>query len=153
MAPFLLQSLLFVAMASLAVVAKQPPSTGKDWMSLSHTMEFQPAAANDGTSERALRQAQSRLLAEQGGQQLSYVDSTETYYDGWAQAWRYVGFYTDCNPAQEERRRRRRRLEEAEEADDAQEAEEAEEEEEEEEEDEQSACTRYLLWAAVSDLC
>lgn len=26
-----------------------------------------------------------------------YADTTQTYYDGYAQAWRYLGWYVDCN--------------------------------------------------------
>lgn len=27
----------------------------------------------------------------------AYADSSQTYYDGYAQAWRYLGWYVDCN--------------------------------------------------------
>ena len=27
----------------------------------------------------------------------AYADSSSTYYDGYAQAWRYLGWYVDCN--------------------------------------------------------
>eukprot|EP00536_Pseudo-nitzschia_multiseries_P012322 jgi/Psemu1/260480/estExt_Genewise1Plus.C_4660012 len=27
----------------------------------------------------------------------AYVDSSQTYYDGYSQAWRYLGWYVDCN--------------------------------------------------------
>ena len=27
----------------------------------------------------------------------AYADSSATYYDGYAQAWRYLGWYVDCN--------------------------------------------------------
>jgi len=60
-----------------------------------------------------------------------FVDSQETYWDGYAQAWRYIGFFTDCNPDQDDKRRhRRRRMNE----------------------DEEESCKRYLLWAAYVDL-
>jgi hypothetical protein len=26
-----------------------------------------------------------------------YADTQQTYYDGYAQAWRYLGWYVDCN--------------------------------------------------------
>ncbi|CAB9525857.1 expressed unknown protein [Seminavis robusta] len=148
MAPLGLQSLVLVAatLTSLVSGRKQhqnavPPSTGKDWISLHNKqgVEFQPAPAAKGTTpqqQRALRQAQKRLLQEESEessesqQVLSYVDSAETYYDAYAQAWRYVGFYTDCNPAQEDRRRHRRKLND----------------------EEEDPCQRYLLWAAYVDL-
>ena len=130
----MIQSLLLAAAASSVVAAasansNSPPSTGQEWVSLHKNAEFQPAAAAEGaspTQQRALRQAQERFLEEQTTspeQQTSYVDSQETYYDAYAQAWRYVGFYTDCNPAQGDRRLQ---------------------------EGEENACARYLIWAAVS---
>lgn len=130
----MLQSLLLAAAAVSSVAtasANSPPSTGQEWVSLHANAEFQPAApAKDANpkQQRALRQAQERFLQDQSSgqpqQQTSFVDSQETYYDAYAQAWRYVGFYTDCNPAQGDRRRLN--------------------------EDEDSACARYLIWAAVS---
>merc|ERR1712023_209126 len=27
----------------------------------------------------------------------AYADTSQTYYDGYAQAWRYLGWYVDCN--------------------------------------------------------
>ena len=27
----------------------------------------------------------------------AYADSSSTYYNGYAQAWRYLGWYVDCN--------------------------------------------------------
>lgn len=128
----MIQSLLMAAAATSVVAAastnsNSPPSTGQGWVSLHKHAEFQPAAASEDaspTQQRALRQAQERFLEEQTAtQQTSYVDSQETYYDAYAQAWRYVGFYTDCNPAQGDRRLQ---------------------------EGEENACARYLIWAAVS---
>ena len=123
-----------VASSMAAATANTPPSTGQEWVSLHANAEFQPAApAKDAspTQQRALRQAQERFLQDESSaqteQQTSFVDSQETYYDAYAQAWRYVGFYTDCNPAQDDHRRH---LNEGEEA---------------------SACVRYLIWAAVSN--
>jgi hypothetical protein len=143
MAP-VLQSFLLVAVASLVRATRSnsnsviPPSTGNDWMSLAQGIEFQPATAKEGSTEhqqRALRHAQKRFLTDESQQQqsqqqqLSYVDSMETYYSAHAQAWRYVGFYTDCGPVQDDHHRRRnRKLNE----------------------DEEEPCVRYLLWAAVS---
>lgn len=134
MAP-LLQSLLLAAAAAMASAksAAVPPSTGNHWVSLDNGMEFQPSTVADPTRQRALKQAQSRLLEEEAevyssssGQQTAFVDSTETYYDAYAQAWRYVGFYTDCHGVEEDRRNRKLN------------------------ENEENACQRYLLWAAVS---
>ena len=135
-----------------------PPSTGLDWISLREGIEFQPASIEQAAGDAAaanspeeyrqrLRQAQDRFLAEQSSSSSSsstsqhqhnveYVDSAETYYDGYAQAWRYIGFYTDCSPNQssnydyDDRRRKARDLNSA--------------------DDQETPCHRYLLWAAVS---
>jgi hypothetical protein len=133
----LLQSSFRVAVAAAAAAllapsvtaSKAPPSTGQDWISLHKGAEFQPAQHKDIHKQTQLRRAQERFLEEQqqSEQQLSYVDSQETYYEAYAQAWRYLGFYTDCNPNQN-RDRRGRKLNEGEE----------------------SGCSRFLLWAAVS---
>ena len=29
--------------------------------------------------------------------QNAYADTSQTYYDGYAQSWRYLGWYVDCN--------------------------------------------------------
>lgn len=123
--------LLATAAASASASSRVPPSTGSEWMSLENGMEFQPSSAKDPQQQRALRQAQDRLLKEEQeevyGQQISYLDTQETYYDAYAQAWRYVGFYIDCNPSEEDRRRRKLG-------------------------EDESYCQRYLLWAAYVDL-
>jgi hypothetical protein len=39
----------------------------------------------------------ARLLNDASSQVNSFfVDSRNTYYDGYQQAWRYLGFYVDC---------------------------------------------------------
>ncbi len=40
----------------------------------------------------------ARLLNDASSSQVDsfFVDSTNTYYDGYQQAWRYLGFYVDC---------------------------------------------------------
>lgn len=59
---------------------------------------------------------------------MDIVDSSETFYNEYAQAWRLMGFYIDCNADQDDHRR----------------------ELEGEDDEEEGACMRYLLWAAVS---
>ena len=71
----------------------------------------------------ALRSVQRRFL----GYTDQFADGSETYYDEYAQAWRLVGFYVDCNAQDNDDRRQ---LEQG---------------------DGASACKRYLLWAAVSE--
>ena len=124
----MLQSFLFAATAAIVSAKAVPPTTGNSWISLENGMEFQPSTVSDPVRQRALRQAQDRMLAEETQtKQTAFVDSQETYYDGYAQAWRYVGFYTDCHAAQDDHRRKLN-------------------------EDEVEPCQRYLLWAAVSIL-
>lgn len=128
----ILQSLLLAAAAAVASAKAVPPSTGSDWITLPNGMEFQPSQVQDDpVRQRALRNAQDRILEEQQAvqKQTNFVDSAETYYDAYAQAWRYVGFYTDCHEPSEERHRRRQLNE-----------------------NEEDACQRYLLWAAYVDL-
>lgn len=40
----------------------------------------------------------ARLLNDASSSQVEpfFVDSRNTYYDGYQQAWRYLGFYVDC---------------------------------------------------------
>lgn len=88
-----------------------------------------------------------------------FADGLETQYNDYAQAWRYLGIYVDCD-AQEEQRRRRLEDGEEEEGDDAaaegddaagdDQEEEQQDAEEEEEAEEDKYCYRYLLWGAVS---
>ena len=56
---------------------------------------------------------------------MDIVDSSETFYNEYAQAWRLMGFYIDCNADQDDHRR-------------------------ELEGEDGGGCMRYLLWAAVS---
>jgi len=162
MTSFVLQSLLLLAATAVASAASHPPSTGQEWMSLKEGVEFQPASVEEAPREkqRALQDAQERFLENNGnnnnnnqytsqGKQLSYVDSSETYYDGYAQAWRYVGFYTDCNPQQDDHRRARhgRRAQKKKNGLFGGNGNDNSRQLNGEEED---GCVRYLLWAAVS---
>lgn len=95
------------------------PSTGQPWTSLTDGTEFQPASPSENA--HAVRRAQQRYFGFGSGSQLPYVDGSETYYDDYAQAWRLLGFYIDCNVNQQQ--------------DDGGSG---------------YGCQRYLLWAAVS---
>ena len=120
----------------------------KEWMSLSKSVDFMPASNNENSS--LLRKAQNRLLNYYKDE---FVDGLETQYDEYAQAWRYLGLYVDCNVYADNKRRV---LEEVEEEDEeVEEEEQAEEEVVEEEEvvDDGKVCKRYLLWAAVRLFC
>jgi hypothetical protein len=108
------------------------PSTGEDWIEMPEGASFQPATTLDQERATKLRSAQRRFL----GYDQQFVDGSETYYDDYAQAWRLIGFYIDCNAEEYEQ-----------EADDRRKLE-GEGRKLEDEDD--TACERYLLWAAVS---
>jgi hypothetical protein len=100
------------------------PSTGQDWYSLDdHRTQFQPAATfgEDPDKTTTLRAAQRRLLQYDK----QFIDGGETYYDEYAQAWRMIGMYIDCNVEEYS-------------------------EEDRNENSNTGGCQRYLLWAAVS---
>ncbi len=145
-----LQSML--ALATVALVHSVSASSfrnnfdlpaDKEWMSLTKSVDFMPASNNENSS--LLRKAQNRLLNYYKDE---FVDGLETQYDEYAQAWRYLGLYVDCNVYADNRRV----LEEVEEEDEEVAEEEQAEEEVEQEEvvDDGKVCKRYLLWAAVS---
>ena len=138
----------------------QQPPEGK-WMTLQDGTEI---LIPDTTNPYVL-EAQSRMLKatslERSYERYTYynkmVDSSETYYAEYAQAYRLVGFYIDCNVGEhyysdDERRRRNRHRR-------------GRKLQEEDQEQEQGRrlddydyfynfheypCERYLLWAAVS---
>jgi len=106
------------------------PSTGEKWVPMDNGAAFQPTTHDDAATAVALKSAQRRFL----GMESTFVDGTETYYDDYAQSWRLIGMYIDCNAEETEQeadeRRLRRRLNE--------------------DDEDQEPCERYLLWAAVS---
>jgi hypothetical protein len=107
------------------------PSTGNEWVSLKDGVEFQPAMDHeDPKVSKAVEQARLRFLSqtsegESSAYETQFIDGSETYYAVLSQAWRYIGFFVDCNGIS----RDNRMLEEGNGGD---------------------ACGRYLLWAAVS---
>jgi hypothetical protein len=112
------------------------PSTGEDWIAMPEGASFQPATILHAEKSQStkLQSAQRRFL----GYDKQFVDGTETYYDDYAQAWRLVGFYIDCNAVETEQESdRRRKLNDYDDYD-------------AEEQDGTSPCARFLLWAAVS---
>jgi hypothetical protein len=108
--------------------------SSQQWISLSEDAEFQAASVDPSRNARLLRDVQGRLL---GGSisALSSIDAYGTYYDGYSQAWRYLGFYIDCGEQRGggHHRNRRRELKEG-------------------EEEAEGGCNRVLLWAAYIDL-
>jgi len=174
MAAFLTATLCcFLALARVSTTEANslPQSFGLpadgEWTSLSATVEFLPAS--DGGSA-LLRREQRRFLSYYSDH---FVDGQETMYNEYAQVWRLLGLYVDCDNngyAEEEQRRHLedgggddadadgdeyQEAQEEEQQDDgdeyqqAQDEEQADEEQEEEEND-GNVCVRRFLWAAVS---
>jgi hypothetical protein len=147
---------LFVTILSVASAARSKrrtkmngildelPNTGREWVTLDNGIEFQPGADVDPRLEQA-RELWSRTdgnsFQNDNGYEKIFVDGVETYYDQGAQAWRYLGFYIDCDAVptcnndddlegdcDDERKRRL------------------------EGDQESSGCMRFLLWASVSNI-
>ena len=91
------------------------PDSGRDWVSLPNGVQFQPGPTDGKNKEENDRLEYLRKLAYDGftsesssdvqrNPQLSqiFVDGTETYYDEWAQAWRVLGWYIDCDACDEQ---------------------------------------------------
>jgi hypothetical protein len=121
--------------ASSSMLKENIPSTGKDWITLKEGVEFQPAIENydeDPQVQEAVEHARLRFLSdgkesESSRYEAQFIDGSETFYAVPSQAWRYIGFYVDCNEGYVPVDWDRRRLEE-----------------------DTVGCGRYLLWAAVS---
>ena len=120
---------------------KNLPDTGREWISLAEGGEFQPAddfdlsLLGDEVISQQLRQQQQdrHLKSNHGGYSNQFLDGSGTYYNDYAQAWRLLGFYIDCNAP----------LNNVNECYD--------EGGEGGGEDGAAACQRYLLWAAVRE--
>jgi hypothetical protein len=106
-------------------------STGREWISLSEKEQFQPADfSGESPRNAALMQNSLRRLLDRDGDYSSiFVDGAETYYDEYSQAWRYLGFYIDCNQAEDGYHERLLQEDES-----------------------YTGCLRYLMWAAYVDL-
>ena len=117
-------------LATTTVTATEPRpdvSPASNWFSTRDGgLEFQPAASKFG-----------RLLLSGSGSTSGYesefVDGSETYYNDYAQAWRLLGFYVDCNAPQNNVNQC---------GGDSQDGDGGDED----------SCQRYLLWAAVSSV-
>jgi len=110
---------------------KELPDTGAEWMTLQDGIEVQPAANLSPLAQQHWRRL--TWLQKKQNDTTAYdkifVDGAETRYDDYAQAWRALGFYIDCDANAQNGGRRERKLQNN---------------------NNQKACTRYLLWAAVS---
>lgn len=101
------------------------PSSGKEWISLENGVEFQPG------TEANLSAAGVRKLWGSGksSERTIFADGTETFYDDYAQAWRLLGFYVDCDFCADESNSNAAYCIQ---------------------QGQQTTCQRFLLWAAVS---
>ena len=128
------------------------PTTGQDWISLGDEsgsgIEYQPNDFDDEDPETArhLRAIRDRALLSWGTDEdysKQFINGGETYYDEYAQAWRLLGFYIDCESPYED------------EGDcggggGAEDNQEAVQYDENGNVVQVQNCVRYLLWAAVS---
>lgn len=121
------------------------PNTGGEWMSINPETEFQinTDAFNTGNPEEdeKRRNTLQRLLEGNDDDiptandaysnpykdQAAFVEGSGTYYSGYAQAWRYVGYYVDCEYGYGNNNNKDRKLNDN---------------------DNDSGCSRYLLWGA-----
>jgi hypothetical protein len=115
-------SALFVLLVGLQWATAIDMPSGTHWMSLSKSVEFMPTDTQDAPQ---LRAAQHRLLNYFKD---DFADGLETQYNEYAQAWRYMGLYIDCDADVQNAQRRQL----------------------EQQQDNENACKRYLLWGAVS---
>jgi hypothetical protein len=114
------------------------PNTGREWVTLDNGIEFQPGSDLDPRLEHARelwgQTESSTSFQDDNPFGKIFVDGTETYYDEYSQAWRYLGFYIDCdavptcnNDDDLEEDCDERRLD-------------------------GEGCMRFLMWAAVSNI-
>ena len=118
----LVASLASAAQSNGYLTKEDIPSSGKQWVTLDSGVEFQPGEDFDPHLQHVRKLWSSNGHADNR----VFVDGTETYYDEYAQAWRLLGIYIDCDHCEAG-------MSEAECLQDGQEL----------------VCQRYLIWAAV----
>jgi hypothetical protein len=107
------------------------PSTGEQWQTGKNGVEFQPGENLSPLAQEHMRRLTTKDEEMASPYEKMFVDGVETYYDEYAQAWRALGWYIDCDACDENNggcAEERRKLEE----------------------EGVGGCPRYLLWAAVS---
>lgn len=97
-----------------------------EWITLDRGVEFQPN--DEAMTNPSLRLAQHRFLNSANKSPFAAQDD---YYLGYAQAWRMLGFFVDCDESVQGDNRDHRNLGG---------------------ENRRETCQRYLLWAAYVDL-
>lgn len=75
------------------------PTTGREWMTLENGVEFQPSEDFDFNYDLLHETADHhhRHLKQRATYDSQFVDGAGAYYNDYAQAWRLLGFYIDCN--------------------------------------------------------
>ena len=74
------------------------PQTGEQWMTLKNGVEFLPNSNLSPLAQYHLRKLTSdNSFEEETPFAEIFVDGSETYYDEYAQAWRALGWYIDCD--------------------------------------------------------
>lgn len=87
---------------------KERYDTGEPWTTLKDGKEFQPAKNLSPLAQEHLRRltqgdgsytddTTAENYMGEGPYSKIFVDGAETYYDEYAQAWRAVGWYIDCD--------------------------------------------------------
>lgn len=122
------------------------PDTGEGWSSLSNGVQVQPASQLSPLAQDHWRRLTNANATEDDeydssiAYQTLFVDGTETYYDEYAQAWRALGFYIDCDYDNSEGQNEEGQQNNGNNNNNNN----------NDNNGDNSGCTRFLLWAAVS---
>lgn len=95
---------LVLSLCSLVVAAETSfPAADAPWITTLDGSAEVLVAHDDYANEdpgvaRELQAARRRFLAgSTSGYEQEFIDGSESYYNDYAQAWRLLGFYTDCH--------------------------------------------------------
>ena len=119
------------------------PSTAREWISVAPNLEYQPAYDLEDSAMAAALKGHRVLSGSTSGYETEFIDGSSTYYNDYAQAWRLLGFYTDCNAPHNNFN----------ECNDGGNNGGGNDGSGDDDDDSTYACQRYLLWAAVSQKC
>lgn len=108
------------------------------WTTLQDGTEFQPASGELSplAQEHLRRLTSSEYMSEESPYYKLFADGAETYYDDYAQAWRALGWYIDCDYCDDNDGCWWNQGDDEDGGGD----------------NRNSGCRRFLLWAAVSDI-
>ena len=80
-----------------SLLKKEDSWVGGDWITLDNGIEFQAARGVHPPMDYVRKLSASSKEFETNSYAEIFVDGTETHYDEYAQAWRALGFYIDCD--------------------------------------------------------